>query len=83
MGNFALQDDIFQKKAIEIHAFHKIAGQKFDVVEFREIENMRLQEHGRGDIHFVAYIHEIGQKMRIIEFFVRFIDDWRRISRLP
>ena len=55
--------DIFQQKVIEIHAFHKIAGQKAHMVELGKVEDMRFQQNGRGHVELAADVEEILQKV--------------------
>lgn len=45
------------------------------MIEFRKVENMRLQQHGRGDIQLVADVREIVEKAGIRETFLFLIDE--------
>ena len=53
--------------------FDEIARDKFHVIEFCEIKNMRFRKHGRGDIQIVANIHQIIEKVRIGKLFAVFV----------
>jgi len=48
---------------------HKIPADKFDVIKLCEVKNVRLRQHGRGDIQLVTNIRQIIEKMGIREFF--------------
>ena len=52
---------------------HKIPSDKFHVIEFCKIKNMRFRQHGRGNIQLVADLREVIEKMRIGQFFGIFI----------
>ena len=49
--------------------FHEIARDKLHVVELREVENMRLGKHGRGDIQLVTNVRQVLEKVRIGQLF--------------
>ena len=51
----------------------EIARREFHVVEFREIENVRFRQHGRGDIERLTYLYHIIEKMRVRQFFRIFV----------
>ena len=51
----------------------EIARREFHVVEFREIENVRFRQHGRGNIQLLANFREVIEKMRVGQFFVLFV----------
>ena len=53
--------------------FHKIAGDKFYVIEFRKVENVRFCQNGRGNIQLVTNIRQIIEKVRIRQLFLIFI----------
>ena len=52
---------------------HEIARNEFHVIEFREIENMRFRQHGRGDIQLVTNLRQILKKTRIGQFLGIFV----------
>ena len=56
-------------------ALHEIPRDKFHVIEFRKIKNMRFGEYRRGNIQLMADFREIIEKMRIGQFFGIFIYD--------
>lgn len=60
---------------VVIEFLYEIAGSELDVIEFRKVENMRLQQHGRGDIQLVTNIREIVEKAGIREAFLFLIDE--------
>ena len=48
---------------------HEIPSDKFDVIELRKIENMRLCQYGGGNIQLVTNIRQIIKKVGIGEPF--------------
>ena len=60
--------NIFQREFIVGETFHKIARKKVDVIEFRKIENVRFQKHGRGNIERSANLGKIREKLRVHHF---------------
>lgn len=55
--------------------FHEIPPDELHVVEFREIENVRFQKHGRGNVQLVTNVGEVVEKMRISQFFGVFVNE--------
>ena len=68
-----LHDDVFEQEIVEVYAFHEVARQKAHVVEFREVEDVRFQKDGRGDVQFVADVEKVVHKMRIGQLFGVFV----------
>ena len=66
--------NIFQHHFLEGKFFHVVGGAERDRVEFRVIENMRFQEHGRGNVERVANFRKVGEKGRIGERFFLFVN---------
>ena len=66
-------DDVFQKQIVEVDALHEVARKKAHVVEFCKVEDMRFQQDGRGNVHLVADVEKVVQKMRIGELFFVFV----------
>ena len=58
---------IIQHQLIEIDGFGEVARDKADGGKFGVVEDVSLQKHGRGDIHCLAYIREVSEKIWISE----------------
>ena len=58
-----------QKQLIVCKMLHEIARHEFHVIEFREIENVRLRQHGRGNVQTLTNLRQIIKKMRIGQLF--------------
>ena len=56
-------------------ALDEIATDKFHVIEFRKIKNMRFRQHGRRNIQRLADLGKILEKMRIRQLFGIFIHE--------
>ncbi len=71
-GNRSAQD-VFQYHFIEGNALYEVVGQKFHVVIFRKVEDMRLHYDGRRFVDQVAGVVDVPVKFGVIHLFVALV----------
>ena len=68
-----LNNYVFEYEFVEVDGLGKVARDKAHGVEFRVIEDMRFQQHGRGDIEPLADIRKVLEKFCVRELIVPFV----------
>lgn len=64
-----------QKQLIVCKMLHEIARHEFHVIEFREIENVRLRQHGRGNVQTLTNLRQIIKKVGVGQPLAKLVHD--------